>query len=112
MPVTPQPSAGFAAKSVGQPSLAPGSSRRRKDKSDNSVYAAARIREVNSHAEFFELRVKKMRGELLDRKLIEREVGSIFASIKGIVLASNLPMRDKIDLLSKLAGIPVLLEKG
>jgi hypothetical protein len=76
----------------------------------HSEYEAARIREVTSHAELFEMRIQKLRGELLDRKLIEADLAHIFSSIRGIVVASKLDLRDKTDILNNLASIPVILE--
>jgi hypothetical protein len=76
----------------------------------NREYEAARIREVTSHAELYELRSAMLSGKMLDRRLLENELAHVFGVIRGIVLASSLSLGDKRALLGSLAAIPVLLE--
>lgn len=75
-----------------------------------SEYERNRTIEVASRARHYQLRVKKMEGELLDRKLVATEIDYVFSAIRGIVLASELPTRDKTDILNNLGSIPLMLE--
>jgi hypothetical protein len=68
MPVTAQVSAGLAAKTVPtKATLSPLPAKRRSKAGADTDYEKARIREATAHAELYELRVRKMRGELLSK---------------------------------------------
>jgi hypothetical protein len=113
MPVTAQLSAGLAAKSVPiEATLSPLPAKGRGKRAETGDYEKARIREVMSHAELYELRAKKMRGEMLDRALLESDLLNTFAAIRGIVLASSLSVAERRRILNELASIPIELENG
>jgi hypothetical protein len=110
MPLTAQLSAGAAAKSVStKPTVLAVAGQTGRKGAANTEYEAARIREVTSHAVLYEMRGAVMRGDMLDRRLLENELAHVFGVIRGIVLASSLSLGDKRELLGKLAGIPIQL---
>jgi len=76
----------------------------------STEYERARIREVEGHAELFELRVAKMRGELLDRSIIAREMDLIFGTIKELILGLPISDSHKADVLRNLSRIPLILD--
>ena len=113
MPVTAQVSAGLAAKSVtSKATLSPLPAKRRPKAGADTDYEKARIREVTAHAELYELRVRKMRGELLDRALLESDLLNTFAETRAIVMASSLSVTERRRLLNALANIPIQLQDG
>jgi hypothetical protein len=108
MATRPKVASGEASAKLDTPELRPLPARTRRN--PQARYTAARIKEVEAKARLYSLRARKLEGELLERKVIEADLIHIFSSIKGIVLASPLSMRDKTEILSNLANIPILLE--
>ena len=74
-----------------------------------SEYEKTRISELSSRAQLYQLKLKKLTGELLDRKLVMIEFTAMFTAIREIILGSGLTQREKEDCLRNLADIPVVL---
>ena len=74
-----------------------------------SAYEKSRVEELTARAAIYKLKLRRMQGELLDRKLLTADLVAAFTSIKEIILASRMTQRDKADLLEQLANIPIVL---
>jgi hypothetical protein len=74
-----------------------------------SEYEWVRIREIEARTQLFKLRVGRLSGELIDRKLLIIEFTASFTAIREIILGSSMTQRDKEALLKQLAEIPVVL---
>jgi hypothetical protein len=74
-----------------------------------SEYEKARILEISTRAQFYRLKVEKLSGELLDRRIVIAEFTAIFAAIREIILASSMTTREKNDCLRNLTEIPLVL---
>lgn len=75
-----------------------------------SAYERSRVDELTARAGLYKLKLKRMQGELLDRKLLVGELTAAFGAIREIILGSKLSAREKADCLRNLAEIPVLLD--
>lgn len=74
-----------------------------------SEYEKARISEISTRARFYRLKVEKLEGELLDRKIMIAELTGIFGAIREIILASDMTTRQKSDCLRNLTEIPIVV---
>jgi hypothetical protein len=74
-----------------------------------SDYERMRIAEIGARAQLFKLRIGKLSGELIDRKLLIIELTASFTAIREIILGSKLTQREKEALLRALAEIPIVL---
>lgn len=106
MPVKAQISAGTGAGTIGR--------RRKRRPSDepSKAYTEARVEQIRLQTELHKLRLGRMNGTLIDRKLLVRELTESFTAIRDIILASSLPQTGKETLLQNLAEIPVILMPG
>ena len=75
-----------------------------------SAYEKSRVEELTARSAIYRLKLRRMQGELLDRKLLVAELTAAFTSIKEIILGSKLSHHEKTDLLRNLSEIPVILE--
>lgn len=74
-----------------------------------SAYEKSRVEELTARAAIYKLKLRWMQGELLDRRLVVRELMESFTAIREGILGSKLSQREKTDLLHNLAEIPVEL---
>jgi hypothetical protein len=74
-----------------------------------SEYEKSRVEEISARAALYRLKLRKLTGELLDRKLVMIEFTAMFTSIREIILGSKLSHCEKTDLLHSLSEIPVVL---
>jgi hypothetical protein len=72
-------------------------------------YESARVDEIGSRAVFYKLKIKRMSGEVIDRKLLLIELCAQYTAIREIILGSKMTQGEKLDLLKQLASIPVEL---
>jgi hypothetical protein len=72
-------------------------------------YESARIEEIGIRAQLYRLRVGKLSGELIDRKLLLIELSAQYTAIREIILGSKMTQGEKLDLLKQLSSIPVEL---
>ena len=74
-----------------------------------SEYEKSRVEEISTRAALYTLKLRRMQGELLDRKLLVAELVAAFSAVKEIILGSKLSQREKEGLLPQLASIPIVL---
>jgi hypothetical protein len=72
-------------------------------------YESARVDEIGSRAAFYKLKIKRLNGEVIDRKLLIIELSAQYTAIREIILGSKMTQREKEDLLRQLASIPIVL---
>ena len=108
---TPKPKTGVTGKGHDQPrTTRRGTSKNAAPPTEfQNEYEKTRISELSSRAQLYQLKLKKLTGELLDRKLVLIEFSAMFTSIREIILGSGLTQREKEDCLRNLADIPVVL---
>ena len=79
-----------------------------------SIYGSLeneRIRETSARADHWQLRVRALKGELLDREALELGLGSVFVAIRQILeSAPGLPRTTKADILSAISATPVVIK--
>lgn len=120
MAVQPKVSSGRAARTVrkardGVPRrLCRGRQKKRAEEPSSrgrfqTEYERARVQEIQLLSQIYRLRLGRLSGQLLDRKLLTAELVAAFTSIKEIVLNSKLTGAVKQSLLRNLAEIPIVL---
>ena len=67
---------------------------------------------VKAQREEAELRVAQMRGYLIDLRELEHDLAQVFVAMRGIIEASDLPKRDKDDILKELSRITVVVRQA
>jgi hypothetical protein len=72
-------------------------------------YERVGIQELGRRATLFRLRLGRLSGELLDRKLFVAELTAMFVAIREIILGSKMTQLEKEGLLRQLAAIPIVL---
>jgi hypothetical protein len=79
---------------------------------DVSEYERQRTLEVAMRVEYQKIRIQKLKGEVVATKYIAEMIDATFAAIKAKILALDLTMPEKIDILDELASVPLILESA
>jgi phage terminase Nu1 subunit (DNA packaging protein) len=77
-----------------------------------SDYTSERTALVRSQREEQEMRVRQMKGELLDRAELTQALTHVFIAIQSVIANSSLPKSDQDDLLNELASIPIVVDEA
>jgi hypothetical protein len=72
-------------------------------------YEETRIEEIRVRSQLYRLRLGRLSGQLVDRKLLTGELTAAFGAIREIILGSKMAQRQNEDLLRQLASIPIVL---
>ena len=106
MPLKAQSQAGSGSASLSsEPKLAGLPKRRRRGSPTGSEYAAARVAEVRNRATYNELRVARLRAQLLPAAAMRSDLAWLAARIREIIEASSLPKRDRDDINQNIAAM-------
>jgi len=68
-------------------------------------YETVRIGEIQSRKTLYDLRIKRLQGQLLDRAEVAREFGSMVSAIKAVIQQSEMPRSIKQDVFAQLLSI-------
>jgi hypothetical protein len=80
----------------------------------NTIFGSlhqARLKQIGIESDISGLKLARLRAESLDAKELGHQIDLIFQGIKSIILGSDLPMRDRQDILASLSDLPMVLER-
>jgi hypothetical protein len=67
-------------------------------------YERVRIHEISKRAELYDLKIARLKAEVLDRREVETEFAALMSVIRAIILGSRLSKGEKQDIFRNLAG--------
>jgi hypothetical protein len=71
---------------------------------------AARLGQIAAATSLDTLKLQKLKGELLSRTLLAEAIDRIFSALKAKIMGlTEIPHRDRIEIVGELAGLPLTL---